>query len=72
MFERGNEIFIINELCDSLKSKIDWSCNIINDSIQEQRNSLLRRLEIAGFLFASIAFVGTIQYTLFNKISKGI
>lgn len=57
IFERGNAVFRVNDLYESLKSKIDWSYNIVNNLIQEQRNNLLRRLEIAGFIFTSIVFV---------------
>lgn len=51
IFERGNDVFRINDLYESLKSKIDWSYNIVNNLIQEQRNNLIFILEIVGFPF---------------------
>lgn len=60
IFKTANEVFVINDLYESLKSKIDWSYNITNDLIQERRNYIFKGINIAGFSIASITFIANI------------
>jgi len=68
IFETANEIFAINDLYESLKSKIDWSYNITNDLIQERRNYIFNGINIAAFLIASITFITNIIDPILAKI----
>lgn len=68
IFKTANEVFGINDLYESLKSKIDWSYNITNDLIQERRNYFFKGINIAAFLIASITFITNIIDPVLAKI----